>query len=652
MKNKITIIVIITYSLIECGYTQRSRCGLEKFQCNNGQCIASELVCDGRADCKDKSDETYAECNKPEIICPGYAFRCSYGACVDGDATCNGIKDCVDNSDETLFKCTSASYNASTSCTKDQFKCNNGQCISESSLCDGNADCVDNSDETFIQCGSITCSELFFRCSYGACIDSNLKCNGVTNCVDGSDEDPKLCGGTTTTVRPAPPIFTFPTESSSDVSPPWIPATCTVPAQPKNGYRKLYKPHCCDSIGSSQSCDLCDVSQGTKIKPGEYLVYSCKPGYELKGRDQIFCTRDGQLLNIPVCTEIRCEGLESNSRSAKCQYQGQYVSCQSSVSPYTEARLKCRGSYRRDTTLLSTAEVTRCNKTGQWEPRPIQCVPECGVSPIDLVPLIVNGTRPNITEFPWHATLYRDKSLKEPKEFICGATIIHEKFLVTAAHCVYDDIDPSKYYIATGNIYRDYDFQFHDPIIVKKAKVKNIYVTCNYRGLEGNYAEDIAVLEIETPFKFSSILVPICLDIARDLVGLEVGDVGKVAGFGKTASGASSFVLQSITVPYVSATKCRSSSDYHQTKKYITFDKFCAGYTNGSSVCDGDSGGGFVVKKNGVWYLAGIVSVSLGTRILGGSSTCDSYSYTLYTTVSEHVQWIQDVLHKLQDQQC
>lgn len=88
----------------------------------------------------------------------------------------------------------------------------------------------------------------------------------------------------------------------------------------------------------------------------------------------------------------------------------------------------------------------------------------------------MNGTQPKISEFPWHATLYKEKSPKEAKEFICGATIIHEKFLVTAAHCVYDDTDPSKYYIATGNIYRDYDFPSHDPKTVRKAKVNIFYL--------------------------------------------------------------------------------------------------------------------------------------------------------------------------------
>lgn len=129
---------------------------IDKFKCKDGQCIASELLCDGQANCKDESDETYTECNKPEMAtCPDYTFRCSYGACIDGDAICNGIKNCIDNSDETLPNCINSSVNASTSCAKNQFKCNNRQCIAKSNLCDGIADCTDNSDETIIQCGSI-----------------------------------------------------------------------------------------------------------------------------------------------------------------------------------------------------------------------------------------------------------------------------------------------------------------------------------------------------------------------------------------------------------------------------------------------------------------------------------------------------------------
>lgn len=87
----------------------------------------------------------------------------------------------------------------------------------------------------------------------------------------------------------------------------------------------------------------------------------------------------------------------------------------------------------------------------------------CGISRAIITPLVIGGYQPNTTEFPWHASLYLSVSQDKPKEFFCGASIIQENLLITAAHCIYDEdirqvIDPKKIYIATGNIFRDYDF--------------------------------------------------------------------------------------------------------------------------------------------------------------------------------------------------
>ncbi|KOC69793.1 Limulus clotting factor C, partial [Habropoda laboriosa] len=610
---------------------------LEKFQCKNGDCILSSLLCDGKVDCKDKSDETIMECNKPGIACPDYAFRCSYGACVDGDATCNGIKDCIDNSDETLSRCTGTSQNEHTLCSKSQFNCNNGQCIDKGKLCDGTADCTNGSDETFIQCGSLPCLQRLFRCNYGACIDGDLKCNGVSNCADGSDESPELCRDTDTSVD-----FTSRPTTISTTS---------------------YQPDISDDF----------TSRPTTSRPYHpptlgyctRLIYGCNPGYMIRGNLEVFCDTRGKWLNIPVCTEIRCKALHSASRKAECSYHGEYVPCTSSVLPGTVARLACRISYNQDKTLFSvTSSQVTCNRTGQWEPEPIRCIPElslsnlttkmhvlaCGLSSPRNVPLIVNGTLPHITEFPWHATLYRAESPSSPKKFICGATIVAERLLITAAHCIYDEInrkvqDASTFHIVTGNIYRDFDSPLHDIRIVRKAQVKNVYIRCTYLGLDGNYAEDIAILEIAESFAFTTTLIPICLDFANSYNPLlEAGIFGKVAGFGRTAVGESSFILQAITVPYVTLQQCKSSSIQFETEKYITADKFCAGYTDGTSVCDGDSGGGLVVQRGGLWYLGGIVSVSLGTTQSGGERHCDSYAYSLYTRIFDYMTWIHNIV--------
>lgn len=88
-------------------------------------------------------------------------------------------------------------------------------------------------------------------------------------------------------------------------------------------------------------------------------------------------------------------------------------------------------------------------------------------------------------------------------------------------------------------------------------------------------------MELVEPFVLSTWLVPICVDSFTygDQTVLEAGTYGKVAGFGRTALGEPSGVLQALTVPYVPYSQCKSVSQEEQ--KYITIDKFCAGYKNG-----------------------------------------------------------------------
>ncbi|XP_032688975.1 modular serine protease-like isoform X2 [Odontomachus brunneus] len=656
--TRITTLLTVVCISINSGYTQvNDGCGLEMFQCNNGECIAGELLCDGKADCKDQSDETMTECTRPEILCPDYAFRCKYGACVNRDTVCNGIKNCIDNSDEMLPQCTTGINNQTerpVQCKTDEFTCENGECIQNIYVCDGTSQCTDGSDEIFARCGSLACPPTAFRCAYGACIDGDQFCNGIIECVDGSDENSNLCGGTKWPSS-FPPMTTSTTRSTlvQTSLPPVTPTTlgitrfCKTPLQPPNGHWKLHRSQCQDDQD-------CDIPEGMELQLGSHLVYSCNLGYKIRGSADVSCSLEGKWLNIPVCIEIRCKALSTVSTEARCTYNDDWVSCESPVLPRTTAMLTCRNSYRRESLFSTQRDRVRCNMNGQWEPEPIRCIPVCGTLPPDVTPLIVNGVRPNITEFPWHASMYRE-SASGIKKYFCGASIIQENLLITAAHCVYDENtrkiieNPRQIHILTGNIFRDYDSLLHDKRLVKKAQVKNIYIICNYLGLIGNYIWDIAILELVKPFELSTWLVPACIDpfTYGDQTVLEAGAYGKVAGFGRTAMGDSSAILQALTVPYVQYSQCKSASQDTEKQKYITIDKFCAGYTNGSSVCDGDSGGGLVFKTGGLWYLRGVVSVSLGSIQHGGSTHCDNNLYSLYTRISSHIGWVQDVIEKL-----
>ncbi|XP_025263212.1 modular serine protease-like [Camponotus floridanus] len=395
----ISALLTFVYVYIGSGYAQTNNCGYKNFQCRNGECIAGEFLCDGKVNCRDSSDETQVECTKPEILCPAYAFRCKYGACINRDNVCNGIQDCVDNSDETQPGCTRNNQtSARPLCQYNKFTCTDGQCISKTNLCDGNKNCVDGSDETSALCGSLICPPTVFQCDYGACIDGDLRCNGEVDCVDGSDETPKSCGRGSwflrSTVRPT--AERLPVQPSSS---PFVPIsgtkTCKAPPQPQNGHWKLHRSQCSNT---EQDCDL---SEGMNLRPGSYLIYSCNPGYKIKGSMDVSCNIEGKWLNIPSCIEIRCQKLSTTSINANCTYNSEWVSCNSPVLPGTSAKLSCRDSYQYESNILSSQRnFARCNENGQWVPEPIRCIP---------APLTINVYL-NDTNLAFHTTLDRNNA--------------------------------------------------------------------------------------------------------------------------------------------------------------------------------------------------------------------------------------------------
>ncbi|KAF5297036.1 hypothetical protein FQA39_LY12250 [Lamprigera yunnana] len=151
-----------------------------QFQCDSGQCIPEENMCDGTNDCMDGSDETLQECVNVIPCSSSFLFRCDYGACINKMLQCDGVVHCKDGSDETDAACGDLRTNS--------FKCGSDELIDKTLLCDGVANCNDSSDETFDECGNLICPPYSFRCDYGACIAKRLKCNKISDCLDGSDE--------------------------------------------------------------------------------------------------------------------------------------------------------------------------------------------------------------------------------------------------------------------------------------------------------------------------------------------------------------------------------------------------------------------------------------------------------------------------------
>lgn len=104
--------MFIYFSVIK---STSAACGVFEFTCTgDDSCISEELVCDGKADCPSRTDETEELCSK--IRCPRYSFRCAYGACIEQPKVCNGMKDCLDASDELATNCKEEEENELVGC--------------------------------------------------------------------------------------------------------------------------------------------------------------------------------------------------------------------------------------------------------------------------------------------------------------------------------------------------------------------------------------------------------------------------------------------------------------------------------------------------------------------------------------------------------
>ncbi|XP_014662216.1 PREDICTED: basement membrane-specific heparan sulfate proteoglycan core protein-like [Priapulus caudatus] len=229
-----------------------SGCSSGYWQCRDGNCIDERRKCDGRADCRDRSDEE--GCDEPEPVttpapsgCSSGYWQCRDGNCIDERRKCDGRADCRDRSDEEgcdvpsrfcggklplinplsrqprtcyfLNPCPrgySCSRGSEISvccpidepdtpapptappqvvCADDDFRCDSGDCIPGSERCDGNSQCRDGSDEE--GCVVKECQWYEMSCDGGTnCVDKRRRCDGRDDCRDGLDEadcEPREC---------------------------------------------------------------------------------------------------------------------------------------------------------------------------------------------------------------------------------------------------------------------------------------------------------------------------------------------------------------------------------------------------------------------------------------------------------------------------
>ncbi|XP_027267542.1 suppressor of tumorigenicity 14 protein isoform X1 [Cricetulus griseus] len=223
---------------------------------------------------------------------------------------------------------------------------------------------------------------------------------------------------------------------------------------------------------------------------------------------------------------------------------------------------------------------------------------DCGLRSFTKQARVVGGTNADEGEWPWQVSLHA-----LGQGHLCGASLISPNWLVSAAHCFMDDrnfkySDHTKWTAFLGLL----DQSKRSSTGVQEHKLKRIITHPLFNEITFDY--DIALLELEKPAEYSTVVRPICLPDTTHV--FPAGKAIWVTGWGHTQEGGTgALILQKGEIRVINQTTCEDLMPQQITPRMM-----CVGFLSGGvDSCQGDSGGPLSsVETEGRIFQAGVVS--------------------------------------------
>jgi len=273
---------------------------------------------------------------------------------------------------------------------------------------------------------------------------------------------------------------------------------------------------------------------------------------------------------------------------------------------------------------------------------------------------MVDGSVADKGEYPWHVGLVKEESKKGWVSWFnhlgglirtttyCGATLVSDRWLVTAAHCIHQGDRPVDLRVVMGRSKRARFFYY----FFQTDSIDQIHVHPRYN--RQTHAYDIALLRLKKyPRLEKDELWPACLPSDPPATSY-AGQNATVIGWGKTVgqgrSSSSRYFqrwrqyltrkstarhLQELSVNVISQQTCQNHWFWGNGRVEVGGPKMC--FRSSGAPCHGDSGGGMFLRDDfGRQKLIGVCSY--------GTADCQNWAPEVYAKVNFVLDWIKDTL--------
>ncbi|XP_034482749.1 serine proteinase stubble-like [Drosophila innubila] len=237
---------------------------------------------------------------------------------------------------------------------------------------------------------------------------------------------------------------------------------------------------------------------------------------------------------------------------------------------------------------------------------------------------IINGFHASPKQFPYQVLLNR--LIDTEWEPLCGGVIISKRIILTAAHCIKDELNVIKIYF--GAVDRSNIKEPGQQRLIVKRNNFVVHPEWEFSQL----INDIALIKLPADLQFDEYIQPAKLPDPTELYN----DVsGVVSGWGiASVQGFIPSQLQYYNVSVLSNEECKSIKLKYEPRTFFPSSWICIKPSE-RTPCSGDSGGPFVKRnEDGSSTLLGVAS-------FGIDDDCSFNIPTVYTRVSSFLSWIE-----------